>query len=125
MCTCPLYINNPPARSRNHCSSQCFREVLSENVLVLGLGMRHAGPKLPLLWDVYLAQFSPCSILTTWQSGTASWEGSTWSNCCSEHGLKGGKQDISRCFLHSRTGLYFFYFWVLPELMNLHQWIKR
>lgn len=103
------FINNSPARSRKYCSSQGFSEVPSENVLVVGVGLRHAGPKLPPPWDIYSAQFSPCSILTTRQSGAAFWEGSVWSNNCSESGPKGGTRDISRCFLHTRTGLYFLF----------------
>lgn len=95
----PLYQQLSPARSRKHQSSQRSREVLSENVLVVGVGTRHAGPKLPHLWDMYSAQFSPRSILITWQSGGVSWEGSIWSNSWSESGPKGETRDISRCFL--------------------------
>lgn len=105
----PLYNNIAPALSGQRCKYQLFREVLSENVVVVVAGTRHAGPKLPPLWAMYSARFSPQSVLITWWSGAASWEGSRWSKSCSETGPKGGTWDISRCVLQSWTGLYFLF----------------
>lgn len=72
-------------------------------------GTKASGAAPFTLWPVHSARFLPWLVLIVWGTGAASWEGSRWSNSCSDTGLIGGTSDISRCVLQSWTGLCFLF----------------